>query len=117
MFLFTDLRKLSGRKPKKIGSANRKSAKCYICGKSAIYVGKFQICGFAICEDLFADHPPVLFVESVGPFLNKQSYIRQRFQHFFRPVLSYEAGLSGSCSEVTLENWISVSAHFHSTSF
>ncbi len=53
---------------KKIGPANRKSAKCYICGRSANlkFLGP-QICGFAICgtylRNLFADRPPLRFYE------------------------------------------------------
>jgi ribosomal protein S14 len=47
------LRKLNVRKSqKKNGSANRKSAKCLICGRSANITNYWspEICRFAICE-------------------------------------------------------------------
>jgi hypothetical protein len=45
----------------KIGSANRKSAKCHICGRSANITNYLspQICGFAEFT-VFADRPPLV---------------------------------------------------------
>ncbi len=50
-----------------IGSANRKSAECHICGRSANLTNYLttQICGFARLQNLFADCPPMLVVHSL----------------------------------------------------
>ncbi len=50
-YVIVDLRKFTSPNHKKIGSANRKSAKCRTCGRSANLTNFLspQICGFAIC--------------------------------------------------------------------
>jgi hypothetical protein len=47
--------------PKKIGSANGKSAKSHICGRSANIKKLFKCANLQICDlqNLFADHPPL----------------------------------------------------------
>ncbi len=50
-YVFADLRKFKSANHKKIWSANRKSAKCHICGMSANLTNYLspQICEFSIC--------------------------------------------------------------------
>jgi hypothetical protein len=90
-YVFADLRKfLSPKITLKIGSANRKSAKCHICGGSANLTNYFnlQICGICDLRNLFAYHPPLLAVYSyfTYQFTLYFTHWRQIVQGSKRPV-------------------------------
>jgi hypothetical protein len=91
MYLFADLRKFSGRKScrenwvcksqiRKV-SHLRKVRKPNKLFKSA----NLRNCDLQGLISVICDRTPVLFVESLGPFLNKQSYFGSDFNIFFGP--------------------------------